>query len=284
MDRPDTTEVTIVKASNTADAPPPPSHRFPPRATASAPSSPERRSYPYFSAGEVLSLTFSGLARHPLFYLSLSLLACLPGIALKMSLQGRHATLLAGAADTFFSVIFIAAISFGVYKDLIGEQPRLGEAVARGLSRYAALVGITLLYALGALPLLFLAVILGELLGLIILLVVVLYAVCVFAVGSPACVVEARGPIDSLGRSAELTRGHRGAIFGILLLYGIGSVVVEYGLSAALASYPNGKEIAGVVIQPFSTAIIDVLLATLYYQLRVSKEGVSVDKLARVFD
>jgi hypothetical protein len=101
----------------------------------------------------------------------------------------------------------------------------------------------------------------------------------------PACVVEERGPIESLSRSWHLTKGYGWSIFGIMAILMIVNVVVSLIIDVAFA---------GLGIQV--TAILNFLWAALvaaywncvlimtYHDLRVVKEGVDIDQIAAVFD
>ena len=236
-----------------------------------------------FNAGEVIGLVFFVFGKNPLLYLFLSVASCLPGMLLTLYSTGSRVGMVKFLADTFLSVIFMGAIAYGVYKGLIGERAGLGDALIRGLESYFSLVGISLLY----LTFLILVIIVGALLswiGMILALGVIVYCLCVFAVSTPACVVEKLGTMKSIDRSGQLTAGHRGSVFGLFFAYAFGTGIVVYVLKAVFPASINGANIARTAVQPFFHIFMQIMIAVLYYRLRSSKEGVSVDKLARVFD
>lgn len=252
---------------------------------------------PAFSAGEVLRLTFSVFGKSPALYLGLAFFSLLPGLLLERLAGATAAAGLSGLTNLLFSVIFTGAIAYGVYKNLIGERAGIGEAVTRGLSRYFPLVGTSLLLGLVMIPVGLIAALLG-LFGLLIALVLAVYLLCVFAVATPACVVERLGPAQSLGRSAELTKGRRGSACGLIFLGWLatvlGSLAIKFlfppPFSASLfAPVPEhfrgtGYAVATNVFELFYTAFFQIGASVLYYRLRASREGVSVGKLARVFE
>ncbi len=115
---------------------------------------------------------------------------------------------------------------------------------------------------------------------------------CILAVTIPACVVERKGPIESLKRSFELTKGHRLQIFVLYLIVGVITGIVTaifvllFGIFAAIFGT------AGIVIAALLLAIIlavpqafnSVMTTVIYSDLRQAKEGVALDSLANVFD
>ena len=89
----------------------------------------------------------------------------------------------------------------------------------------------------------------------------------------------------ALGRSRELTKGHRWKIFGILLvLLAISWVLI---LPVTLLSLSLGLvtgQILMVLAQSLSAVLMAVAPAVAYYHLRRAKEGVEIEQIAAVFD
>ena len=104
-------------------------------------------------------------------------------------------------------------------------------------------------------------------------------------VAVPVCVVERAGPITSMGRSRELTKGYRWKVFGMLLLVGLFQMVGA-GVIAGM-SYTAGTAV-GLIVNLIWTAIVSAFSAVLavvaYHDLRVAKEGVDTDQIAAVFE
>jgi hypothetical protein len=114
-----------------------------------------------------------------------------------------------------------------------------------------------------------------------------------YYVAAPACVAEQVGIGASLSRSRFLTKGHRLKIFGAAALIWIVWLIVNLVITSAVAvtvlSAPVTIALPAVlivsyVVQSFFGAFNAVLVGVFYYQLRVAKDGVDIDKIASVFD
>ena len=92
-----------------------------------------------------------------------------------------------------------------------------------------------------------------------------------------------------MGRSAQLTKGHRWRIFGLeLLLVGllvIASILIGL-LNWALSTIggPLLGAISGLLWNTVWVAYYAVMVAVAYYDLRVCKEGIDIEQIAAVFD
>lgn len=106
--------------------------------------------------------------------------------------------------------------------------------------------------------------------------------------------MEQLGPFAALGRSAQLTKGNRWAVLGVIVLWFIVSWLVMLlialvigGLGAAADGVGMASFIGVVltaVIQVIMMGLGDSVAAVGYHDLRVINEGVGTDKIARVFD
>jgi hypothetical protein len=115
-----------------------------------------------------------------------------------------------------------------------------------------------------------------------------------YYVAAPACTAERIGVGRSLSRSAYLTEGHRGQIFGALFLIAAVEFISAFILGFVIAmgvivlsGHPMDTATASIVTQAVSVvlqAFNAVVAGVFYYQLRVAKEGVDIDKIASVFD
>jgi hypothetical protein len=114
-----------------------------------------------------------------------------------------------------------------------------------------------------------------------------------WVVSTPALVVERTGVFGAFSRSADLTRGRRWQIFGLLFLYFIAISVVQQVLlgvvgAAFVAATPQIRlldqlpvsAVVGVVVSVVSAAGV----AAIYYELRSTREGAGPEALAAVFD
>ena len=107
-----------------------------------------------------------------------------------------------------------------------------------------------------------------------------------FYVAIPCCVVERKGPLQSLSRSAELTKGHRWKVFGIFILITICSAVIGpviRVLFAAVGGVMVGLT-AYIIWSILYTAYYLIVATVMYNDLRVAKEGIDTDGIAAVFD
>lgn len=98
----------------------------------------------------------------------------------------------------------------------------------------------------------------------------------------PAVVIEKTG-LHSFTRSADLTRGYRWPIFGIIVL--MWTVIFGFAMLIAvtLQSVPTIMTIALWIFVGFSYVLNALAAAIVYARLRELKEGVGVDDIAQIF-
>jgi uncharacterized membrane protein len=140
--------------------------------------------------------------------------------------------------------------------------------------------------------------VIGVLLYVVLVVIAGLMLFMTWVAATPACVIERLGPLRSLGRSRELTKGHRWKLVGLSLLLlipvalalGIVAVVaarlasrgIMMGLSAATTS-----TMARIVVLIWSAtwkAFYAVLVVAVYRDLRVAKHGIDPAQLVAVFE
>jgi hypothetical protein len=166
-----------------------------------------------------------------------------------------------------------AVIVYGAFQDLRGHPVRLNDALMKGLARFFPIIGLAIVSSIG------IAV------GMLLLIVPGIILAIMWSVALPVCVLEQLGPISSLGRSSDLTKGHRWKILGVIILLVIGNVLGAFLLGLLLA--PVGfmvTVIGSLVWTALWTAYYNSVLVMIYHDLRVSKEGVDVEQIAAVFD
>jgi hypothetical protein len=171
------------------------------------------------------------------------------------------------------NMIAQAMILYIAFQYLRGQPASMGDAVQKGLARFLPILGVIILYSLGA----------GV--GFLLLIIPGIILMIRWSVALPACVVEGLGPVASLGRSANLTKGYRWKIFGIFLLMWLASILV--GSLIGLLSDPFGLTatfIANFVWNAVWAAYYNSVLVMTYHDLRVAKEGIDTDQIAAVFD
>jgi hypothetical protein len=176
--------------------------------------------------------------------------------------------------DTPLLMIASAVTFVLASQDVAGPSLSVGDALARALRRAPALAGMIILQGLAAVV------------GLLLFVVPGLVVLCAYAVAGPVCVVEGLGPIESLSRSAVLTRGNGWRVFGVLaLLYG-GAAAID-ALVVAITTSLAGDGATTLVSPPLEiafAAVAAVTTAVLYARLRAAREGVTIAQCAAVFD
>ena len=167
-----------------------------------------------------------------------------------------------------------AAMIHGTLQDIRGRPFDISASLRRSLSRMFPVVATTVCaFAVVAL-------------GFCLLAVPGFIFVTMFYVVIPICVVESLGPLRSLGRSRELTKGHRWHIFAIYLVPVILLGLCHYLLQRHGVRYGGIRGYAAAVflltaIGNTYQAIVNIVT---YYDLRSTNEGLDVEHLAAVFD
>ncbi|MFO1056734.1 MAG: hypothetical protein U1E53_07165 [Dongiaceae bacterium] len=236
---------------------------------------------PGFRVGDQLARSFSLLGRQ----FPILMLIALPLAVLSAALNGAlQAAATAGGGSAIALIILEIVIAVAIYslceamvvyvavQAMRGRRVRLGETLGASLPR--------------VIPVLLLTILSTILIGLASLLLLIpgLMVLTMTFVAEPACVAERRGPIASISRSAELTRGYRWQVFGLILLImilqGIVGAVIGYALRG-VGGLP--AQIVNAVWNALTLAFGSVACAVVYHDLRVIKEGVDIEQIAAVF-
>jgi hypothetical protein len=255
-----------------------------------------------FDMGRVISAGFGLLARRPVPILLLALVfSFLPAIVV-----GWAATYLAGPQPTpgvvpdlgatfqrlgvLETIAFVAGgvtwvfhggVALVATADAAGQTEQIGAQLIKGLGRASLVFVAGVVASLG----IFLGTLLLILPGVLLSLA---WSVCA-AVGA----VEGKGFMDMFRRSAELTRGCRGALFGIAVIFFIAAGALTFALRLALgvpllASGGGQPALLTFVFQPVLSAVIAAVIASVsaaaYLELRGVKEGLAAAGLAATFD
>jgi hypothetical protein len=189
------------------------------------------------------------------------------------------------AVVTLLNVFVAAALTYGVVMELQGQRASLGACIGTGFKRFFPALGVGICAALAA----------GV--GLILLIIPGVVVLCTLYVATPASVIEKPGLRGALNRSAELTRGHRGGIFGLVLILGalaFGATKLVEKIMLPHAADPDRvdetlKAIPHYLYADLARAVVigsvgAVMAAVAYYYLRSEKEGTSAQELAKVFE
>jgi hypothetical protein len=204
-----------------------------------------------------------------------------------------------GLAGGLISIVGNAALQGSVIyasvSDLNGKRVGFGDAIGVGLRYFLPLFCIGLIVSICCFFGYLIFIVPGVLLGL------------AWCVAAPAEVVERTGIFGAFSRSADLTRNHRGAIFALVIIFGVAVFVVQmvmnaigqiaFGLSGSMSggvgagSLPAGfrnmltaQSLVAVVMQVAIASFASAGLASIYFELRQIKEGVGAEQLAAVFD
>lgn len=191
--------------------------------------------------------------------------------------------LVASAVESVLAFVFVAQITNGVSVRLysgiyFGERASAGALLRFTLRRLPALIWLSVV--------LFCAL----LIGLILIIIPFFYLWGALSLVVPVLLIEGRGGFSALGRSQELVRDRWWATFGALLLGGAIAAVINFvfgaigGALQSSASSPTAFLIISAVTQlvvlvliaPISAAVV----TTIYFDLRIRKEGLDLEMLA----
>mgnify|MGYP005819814271 CR=1 FL=1 len=245
----------------------------------------------HLEIGRVLNNTFGVIMRNPLIFLGLSfLIVALPqaliqlatgapmadgDTAAMMEMLGSPA-MIAGSAGgwllfVILSILLQATFIVATVKDLNGQQVSLGECLGQAIGKLLPLIGLGILMTLG----------IG--LGMILLIIPGVILALMWVVAAPVMMAEDKGIIDSLKRSAELTKGSKRWILLLFVVYIILAMILGLFMLPFAFAGTAAIAIAGLVINTLSGAIQGTGIAAIYVDLRIVKEGGNTDALADVF-
>jgi len=246
-----------------------------------APTIPVRET---FSVGSALSRSLSIWSRNIALFLSVSLVAYVPMLVLSTgvprSLGEWGIWYLGFALSSILSLVVKGLVTYSVLEQLAGRRPSAGESLARGWSKAGSLFAAALFTGI----LLF-----GAAFAFVIPAIILAVR---WALLSP--VVVAEGAVDPRARSAELTAGHRWAIFGVMVLFMVYSsalaVAARSIVGQPLQLVPRlekldivSRLVGGILPSALTLSISAVLYSVMYYQLRSEKDGIDLEQLTSVF-
>jgi hypothetical protein len=231
-----------------------------------------------FRIGDVFGRTFELFGRRFAPFLALTVIAYLPyylaqfAIGRPGSTGGYVATGVGFVLGTICAALASAAVTYGVVQELRGRPFAVGESLSVALQRLVPVIGV--------------AICVGVLAGLGMMLLIVpgLIVVCMYYVATPACIVERLGVFASLSRSAELTKGHRWKVFGLVLLVALATIVVSFVLGLLGGTLGRAPlALISAVWQAVVGTFGAILVGVLYFRLRTAREGIDIDQIASVF-
>jgi cold shock CspA family protein len=246
----------------------------------------------HFDLGRVIQRTFSSIRQNAAVFFGASIV--LVGIPSTISALGQGSIT---PDDPFsgFGFVMLGTVFYFVGLYLLqgmvvkaavngfnGKKTAFGDAFNVGVRMFLPLLGLSIIATL------------GTMLGYVLLIVPGIILSVLWSVAAPAVVVENRGVLASLQRSRDLTRGYRWSVFGLIVIYVVLSWVIGLalgGLSLATGGTLTGGTpnlavtlISGPLVNIVAGVLASAGVASLYYELRIAKEGVGADELASVFD
>jgi uncharacterized membrane protein len=230
--------------------------------------------------GDAFSRSFEIFSRHFGAFVVLALVSNVPVFLYLFALTqgvgvGNPGTAagISGFLSMLGSLIASGAILYGVVQRLRNQSFTVASSLAVGLGAMLPILGVSII--VGVL----------TLLGTFLLVVPGIMVFCAYYVAVPVVVVERPGVFASMSRSGFLTKGQRWRIFGILVVVVVASVVIDLIAEAILGALGTYIAVFGpLVLTSVVSAFGAVLNGVVYYQLRVAKEGVDIEEIARVFD
>ncbi|NQW01074.1 MAG: hypothetical protein HQ483_15315 [Rhodospirillales bacterium] len=191
-----------------------------------------------FRIGRVISQSFSVLFRNFIPFITLALIIISPKLIYAL-LQGSGAfsgyseqdlSIMSGGIEVlgfFLGLLLSAALVFGTYQDLRGRPASIGEILRRGLPMVLPVIGVAIVQML------------AGILGFILLIIPGFIVMTMYMVAVPAAVVERKGVLASLSRSAALTKGSRWRVFGAFVVMFLINVLVLLAFTTVLGiSFP----------------------------------------------
>jgi hypothetical protein len=228
-----------------------------------------------FSIGSAISRSVSVWGKNLPFFFAVSLVAYLPMLVLSpgipTSATGWGLYLLGFILSMVLSYVVTGLMTYSVLEQLRGRSPSPAASISYGLSRAGPLLAAAI----------FTGILIGG--GMLLFVIPGIILAVRWCLISP--VVIAEKDVDPRARSAELTAGHRWALFGLLFLLAVaagvlGAVVrVVVGQPTSFVPQLLGQTLPQALILSFSAALYGVI----YYQLRSEKEGIDIEQLTAVF-
>ncbi len=167
-----------------------------------------------------------------------------------------------------------AAFAFGVVRRLRGGDAGFAESFVQFARRVVPASVVALVVA----------VVTGV--GFVLFIVPGVVLALILWVAAPTVIVE-RGSLRALSRSAELTRGYKGQIFGLALILGLFQLVALGMTSLVSSSITTNSLLAWTIAEAVwvvLTGIWATAVAVTYHDLRVLREGVDTRTVSRVFE
>lgn len=255
-----------------------------------------------FRIGRVVSRLFNALFANLATFLALAALLMIPMLLLTLYTSTNLARMgmtpaggiLPGGGWNFISMMVIqtvvylivayllqAALVYGTIAYLNDERPGFGQCLSSAMKSVLPLIVIAILSGV------------GMMLGAMLLLVPGFILAMMWFVVVPVRMVENTGISESFGRSRALTKGYRGKIFLLFLMYLVLALAIAFATRplmgvSMIVPKPGELNVPYVVVgwaeQVFLAALTAAGIASVYYELRLVKEGIGAQQMAAAFD
>jgi len=233
-----------------------------------------------FTVGLALSRSLTIWLQNLPLFLGVALLAHVPEFVLTCLSIGSAPGLLgqraAGFPTSLLGYIVTGLVTYSVLEQLRGRRPSVRKSLWIGMENFGPLFGTALLTSLMIGALLILLVVPGVIASIRWMLV------------SPIVVAEDYAD-DPRIRSSTLTAGHRGELFGMLVVLYVGFAVFASAFYLGIDLLLRNQEtVVGNAIVLLPSALFlsfrAVVEGVTYFLLRSEKEGVDVAQLTAVFE
>jgi len=254
-----------------------------------------------FRMGRVVSRLFAALRANAVTFLALAALFSIPYLIFNLYITsditrmgmtpagtfvpGRigHFILISESAMVIYMVfdfLMLAAITQGTVTWLSGEKSSIGQSLSVAIKNLVPLIVIAVL------------ALLAVLLGFVLLIVPGLILALMWFVVVPVRVIEGTGITKTFGRSRALTKGYRGRIFLLLLAYLllaiVAGMVIALLAAGTMMPKPGNFNITYIALSWLLRVVLGSItaagVASIYYELRLVKEGVGAQQMAEAFD
>jgi len=248
-----------------------------------------------FRIGKVFRRAWSVFSRNFVTFIVVIGIANLPSLFVPQPSLDTPASPAANLGLTFFVVLFLivvlstlgqAMVLYGAFQDMRGRPVSLADCFKVGLRRFFPIIGLAI------------SMVVALIFAFMLLVFPAIMLAMMWFVATPVCVVEQLGPFRSMGRSRELTKGHRWRLFGLLLLIMIPALIVGaiVGAVTLFTLGPSGFLTLDTVLASSLGKGISLVwnaawggffaaaIAVTYHDLRVAKEGLTTEQIAAVFE
>lgn len=180
--------------------------------------------------------------------------------------------------------MIVAVTTLAAYDVKLGKPAQISQYLRRSMRSLVPIIVLGIIFYI------------VFIIGLALLVVPGLYVAACFAVMTPAIVIEGAG-FGGMRRAAQLSKGYRWPIAGLLLLVLIVFVIINLLVTLPVTGFSglidDGIPDEGTffllnmldaAVAAFQYAFFAILAALLYARLRALKEGLGFEDLANVFE